>query len=674
MGRRKFYAKVEIYAQNSKSRAPETRRECCGDAEKCVFLRTMNSDIIRLLPDSVANQIAAGEVIQRPASVVKELVENAVDAGADCITIILKDAGRTLIQVVDNGCGMSSTDARMAFERHATSKISAAADLFTLHTMGFRGEALPSIAAVAQIELRTMRRDDTVGTRLLISESKFEGQEPAPCVPGTNLAVKNIFFHMPARRKFLKKDSVELNHILREFERLALVNTNVDFTLIHNDITLHQFRRGSLKQRIVDLFGKGIEGQLAHIATETSLVKIEGFIGLPRSAKKRGYQQFLFVNGRNMRHPFFHKAVVGCYDQLISPDAQPNYFISFTVDPSTIDVNIHPQKHEIKFEHEQAIWQILVAAVKETLGKTQAAGALDFDTADAPEIPLFNPGGGDMPAEDFDSDFDPFKGDAGGTTEPRYGTRPMPVESCSRVRSRRDEVPSDWEALYDSFNRRRDDAYASVSLPDTDADSAPAVGDDAIFTPEAETPAAGFQIAERYIAIPQQGGLTLIAQHRAHVRILFDRFMAQLRGGEMPSQNLLFAEDFELSPAQSAMLQANMEHFGGLGFVIDECGRCRWSIRAVPAPLQGVSPVEAIVAVIDRLMEAGDDNADAFLAPVALVMARAGAVKPHQPLSQAEIEAIVADLYRCTETAYTPDGLQVVRYVSVDDIDRMFEI
>ena len=289
----------------------------------------MNCDVIRLLPDSVANQIAAGEVIQRPASVIKELVENAVDAGATSISIILKDAGRTLIQVVDNGCGMSPADARMAFERHATSKISAAADLYSLHTMGFRGEALPSIAAVAQIDLRTMRHDDTVGTRLMIAESKFEGQEPATCVPGTNLMVKNLFFHMPARRKFLKKDSVELGHIMREFERLALVNTNIDFTLIHNEVTLHQFRHGTLKQRIGALFGKNVESQIASVSTETSLVKIDGFIGMPRFAKKRGAQQFLFVNGRNMRHPFFHKAILKCYEQLISPDAQPSYFINF---------------------------------------------------------------------------------------------------------------------------------------------------------------------------------------------------------------------------------------------------------------------------------------------------------------------------------------------------------
>ena len=428
------------------------------------------NDVIKLLPDSVANQIAAGEVIQRPASVIKELVENAVDSGATAISIILKDAGRTLIQVVDNGCGMSPTDARMAFERHATSKISSAADLYTLHTMGFRGEALPSIAAVSQIDLRTMRHGDTVGTRLLISESKFEGQEPASCVPGTNMMVKNIFFHMPARRKFLKKDSVELSHILREFERLALVNTNIDFTLIHNDVTLHQFLHGSLKQRVADLFGKSMESALAHISTETSLVKIEGFIGLPKSAKKRGYQQFLFVNGRFMRHPYFHKAVLSCYEQLIPTDSQPSYFINFTVDPSTIDVNIHPQKYEIKFEHEQPIWQILVAAIRETLGKTQAAGALDFDS-DSLDIPLFNPDAtGGAPTTDFDAAYNPFAEQHSAPATTNYGSRRFSADSG------RDSVPDDWEKLYESFNRKRDDAFATVELPPEP--------DDSIFAPE----------------------------------------------------------------------------------------------------------------------------------------------------------------------------------------------
>ena len=290
------------------------------------------SDVIKLLPDSVANQIAAGEVIQRPASVVKELVENAVDAGATEIKIIIKDAGRTLIQVVDNGTGMSATDARLAFERHATSKITRADDLFALHTMGFRGEALASICAVAQVDMRTMRHGENVGTRLIINGSKVESQQPEACAPGTNLMVKNLFFHMPARRKFLKKDSIELSHILHEFERLALVNTNIAFTLIHNDVTLHRFGPGNLKQRIGSLFGKNLEQQLLHFETETALVKIEGFTLFPRFARKRGYQQFMFVNGRNMRHPYFHKAVLNCYSELSSSDTQPCYFCSCHVE------------------------------------------------------------------------------------------------------------------------------------------------------------------------------------------------------------------------------------------------------------------------------------------------------------------------------------------------------
>ena len=366
------------------------------------------NDIIRLLPDSVANQIAAGEVIQRPASVIKELVENSVDAGATNIQIILKDAGRTLIQVVDDGCGMSDTDARLAFERHATSKIAQASDLFALSTMGFRGEALASIAAIAHVDLRTMRRGDTIGTRIIISGSKVESQQPEACQPGSNMMVKNLFFNVPARRKFLKKDSVELSNIMREFERLALVNPSVEFTLIHNDVVLHQLLKGSLKQRISDLFGKSLDHQLIPVETETSIVKINGFVGLPENARKRNPLQYFFVNGRNMRHPYFHKAVMQCYEQLIPSDVQPNYFLNFSVDPESIDVNIHPTKSEIKFENEQPIWQILVAAIKESLGKYNAVPSIDFDAEDMPEIPAFNPDSTARHEVDIDAGYNPF--------------------------------------------------------------------------------------------------------------------------------------------------------------------------------------------------------------------------------------------------------------------------
>ena len=616
----------------------------------------MNADVIRLLPDSVANQIAAGEVIQGPASVIKELVENAIDAGATEISIVLKDAGRTLIQVVDNGCGMTPTDARMAFERHATSKIASAADLFTLHTMGFRGEALPSVAAVAQIELRTMRQGAETGTRLLINESKFESQEPCSMVPGTNIMVKNIFFHMPARRKFLKKDSIELGHILREFERLALVNTSVDFTLISDDRTLHRFGPGNLKQRIGSLFGKNLESQLAHIETETSLVRIEGFIGMPRFAKKRGYQQFLFVNGRNMRHPLFHRAILKCYEQLISPDAQPSYFVNFIVEPSTIDVNIHPQKYEIKFEHEQAIWQILEAAVRETLGKNQAAGAIDFDNADAPEIPVFNQ-----------------------SSELRPSSDNIPRQSYS-YNPKSQNVPRDWEKLYQSFSEQRDDAFTSGA---TDF-----VPDEGLIPSERNFPAetlpfeqepepqsaatACMQLHNRFIVTSSQSGLMIISQHRAHVRILFENYMSQLAEGSMSSQILLFPEDMELSPAQNATLASSLGEFEALGFNLCDNGDMRWSIIAVPSPLTSVSPIETIMSIIEDITERGEADAETLRKPLALAMARSAAVPPGQPLSAPEMDRIVADLFRCSEPAHTPDGQPTMTLLTNDEIGDRF--
>lgn len=620
----------------------------------------MNSDVIRLLPDSVANQIAAGEVIQRPASVIKELVENAIDAGATEVTIILRDAGRTLIQVVDNGCGMSPTDARMAFERHATSKIQNATDLFALSTMGFRGEALASIAAVAQIDMRTMRHGDTVGTRILISESKFESQEPEACVPGTNLMVKNIFFHMPARRKFLKKDSIELNHILREFERLALVNTNVGFTLIHNDVTLHKFSASPLKQRISALFGKGMESQLVHIGTETSLVKIDGFIALPRFARKRGYQQFLFVNGRNMRHPFFSKAILKCYEQLIPVDAQPSFFIYFTVDPSTIDVNIHPQKHEIKFEHEQAIWQILTAAVKEVLGKNQAAGALDFDSDEAFEIPLFNPDTAlDVPFDDAEAEssgnYSPFRAASDNAFSSGYsgGYRASGTNSNS--------APRDWDKLYDNFTQKRDDALDQASAMKFD-DSA------AIATPAPTC----FQLQSRYIVTGTQNGLILINQHRAHVRILFDGYLAQLSAGEISSQKVLFPEEFELSPAQNASLSALRDTFESLGFEMRDNGNMRWSILAIPAAIRNQSATEVVLELLEDIADDQVPSPEALYTPLALIMARAAAIKPHQTLSRQEMESITADLFRSPDSVFTPDGLPITANISNDFISSLF--
>ena len=347
------------------------------------------SDIIHLLPDSVANQIAAGEVIQRPASVIKELVENAIDADAQNIHVLVTDAGKTCIQIIDDGKGMSETDARLSFERHATSKIREAADLFALRTMGFRGEALASIAAVAQVELKTRLESEELGTKLVIAGSKVESQEAVSCSKGSNFSVKNLFFNVPARRKFLKANSTELSNILAEFERIALVHPEVAFSLYSNDSELFNLPVSPLRQRILAIFGKKLNQQLLNIEVNTTMVKISGYIAKPETARKKGAHQYFFVNGRYMRHPYFHKAVMEAYEQLIPTGEQISYFIYFNVDPANIDVNIHPTKTEIKFENEQAIWQILSASVKESLGKFSAIPSIDFDTEDMPDIPAF---------------------------------------------------------------------------------------------------------------------------------------------------------------------------------------------------------------------------------------------------------------------------------------------
>ena len=411
------------------------------------------SDIIHLLPDSVANQIAAGEVIQRPASVIKELVENAIDADAQNIHVLVTDAGKTCIQIIDDGKGMSETDARLAFERHATSKIREASDLFALRTMGFRGEALASIAAVAQVELKTRLESEELGTRLVIAGSKVESQEAVSCSKGSNFSVKNLFFNVPARRKFLKANSTELSNILAEFERIALVHPEVSFSLYSNDSELFNLPVSPLRQRILAIFGKKLNQQLLNIEVNTTMVKISGYIAKPETARKKGAHQYFFVNGRYMRHPYFHRAVMEAYEQLIPVGEQVSYFIYFEVDPANIDVNIHPTKTEIKFENEQAIWQILSASVKESLGKFSAIPSIDFDTEDMPEIPAFEQNLPPAPPKvNYNSDFNPFKVSSGGSGGGSY-TRPKVeweglyggLTKASKINEPQQEPEMDWE-------------------------------------------------------------------------------------------------------------------------------------------------------------------------------------------------------------------------------------
>lgn len=634
------------------------------------------SDIIRLLPDSVANQIAAGEVIQRPASVIKELVENSIDAGATSVTIILKDAGRTLIQVIDNGCGMSDTDARLAFERHATSKIRKADDLFSLSTMGFRGEALASIAAIAQVDLRTMLKGETIGTRLLINGSKVESQEPEACAQGSNLMVKNLFFNVPARRKFLKKDSVELSNIMREFERLALVNIGVDFTLISNDVTLHSLRRASLKQRIADLFGRSLDKQIVPLDTDTSIVRINGFIGLPENARKRNALQYLMVNGRNMRHPYFHKAIMQCYERLITADVQPNYFINLTVDPETIDVNIHPTKSEIKFENEQAIWQILTAAVRESLGRFNAAPAIDFDVDEAPDIPVFSP---DIDADHeviLEQGYNPFAQPAhatrssslsgGGSSVSSMGTsESRKISSLSVNQPHTSERFQDWEKLYDDFVRKRDDSYASmVESKVNKSENELELDNDAPVS-------ATLQLKNSYILTSSRDGLMIIDQHRAHKRILYDSYLAKVKERDMVCQNTMFPEIVELSPSQNAVLTDIAPSLEDLGFAISPLGDNSWSITGIPSMLGGANPRDLLLGMIESVTETGEELASSLQERIALSMARSSSIKRGQVLSATEMDKLISDLFRLSTPARTPDGKTVFTIVNIEDISKM---
>lgn len=622
------------------------------------------SDIIIRLPETVANQIAAGEVIQRPASVVKELVENSVDAGATDIKIIIKDAGRTLIQVVDNGKGMSPGDARMAFERHATSKIKTSDDLFKLVTMGFRGEALASIAAVANVEIRTMRPDDTVGTHIEIAGARVESQEPCATVPGTSIMVKNLFAYVPARRKYLSKDNVELSHIIHEFERLALVNTSIDFTLIHNDTTVHQLLRSSLRGRIGDLFGKSVERQIVPLQTETSIVKLSGFVGVPGFARRRGYHQYLFVNGRNMRHRYFQRAIASCFENLIAADAQPSYFINFEVDPERIDVNVHPQKHEIKFEDEAAIWQILVAAVKEALGKSNAIGAIDFDVNDAPDIPPFQPSTDiAAPADADDTSYNPF---TTGTTAPSM------TRFSDGVRQRRASLEEVRSAL-NIMEARNFTSPAPTrqlgldELPDTDIKP---VDDTRIC--DGTTPSY-IQLGNRYIATPSRdGGLLLIDRHRAHVRVLFERFMSMVARGETASQRLIFPEAVSLRPDDDIMLGSICDSLDVLGFDLSPLGGGTWSVNAMPSALSAANPRETVEDIIMRVRQTGQTPGTSLYETIAASMARTAAVNVADRLTPEEIDMLVADLFATTSPNYTPDGLTILVSISADRINSWF--
>ncbi len=608
------------------------------------------SDIIHLLPDSIANQIAAGEVIQRPASVVKELVENSLDAGAKHIRLVIKDAGRTLIQVIDDGKGMSATDARMAFERHATSKIKTADDLFALHTRGFRGEALASIAAIAHVELKTRRAEDEVGTLLKIAGSKVESQETVSCAAGTTISVKNIFFNVPARRKFLKSNETERRNVFTEIERIALVNPAIEFTIIENDAQTLHLPPANLRQRIVQMQGKSINQQLIEINEETTLAKIHGYISTPQFARKGRANQFFFVNNRYIRHPYFHKAVMTAYEPLISATENPNYFIYFEVEPDTIDVNIHPTKTEIKFENERTLWQILMVTVKESLGKFNAIPSIDFDTADAPDIPIFDPSKStSMPKVNINPNYNPFKTSNGGSY-------------------RASKPKLDWEQLYKGFENE-------VKIPSESADAKTNLfqakhlqpgGFSDISSPE------HYQYKQKYILTSVKSGLMIIDQHRAHVRILFDKYLSQIANRKGVSQRVLFPEMIELTPAEVSSLTQITADMEALGFEISDLGGGSFAIQGIPSELQNIDAVSLVKSLINKNIETESDIKEEVHELLALSMANLTAIHVGKSLSEEEMLLLVNQLFACQLPNHTPDGRAIITVVSDDEMEKKF--
>lgn len=613
------------------------------------------SDIIQLLPDSVANQIAAGEVIQRPASVVKELVENALDAGASEIVIHIKDAGKTLIQISDNGCGMSPTDARMAFERHATSKISSANDLFCIRTMGFRGEALASIAAIADVELKTKRTEDEVGTLIHIIGSEVKTQEPAACTNGTSFSVKNLFFNVPARRKFLKANTTELKHIIYEIQRVALPNPEIKFSLFHNNAVVYDLPKTNYRKRVVDVFGKNINQSLVTVDEDTSLVKIYGFVGQPKYARKTMGEQFFFVNGRYMRHPYFHKAIMQAYEKLLPGDTFPSYFLFLELDPGDIDINVHPTKTEIKFENDRAIWQIIHAAVRESLGRHNVVPSIDFDQSGNIDIPVPQKNRENIAFPDIqiNPDYNPFN-----------ESKPSPASGSSSFKPDRQSV-NHWEDLYEGARTEKEESLPSEVSPKLNED---------LYAHSSEqfTGKKVLQLKQKYILTPVKSGLMIIDQKRAHERILFERFMEVLKSESVASQQQLFPQTIELNPADTEVLKNILPDLLSLGFDIREFGKNTFVINGTPGLLDVASPEVIVEKLLEEYKNSPVDARRKAKEQVAISLAKASAIEYGTDLKPEEIDHLIDNLFACSTPNFSPDGKKIVTIIPTEDIEKSF--
>ncbi len=598
--------------------------------------------IIHLLPDSVANQIAAGEVVQRPASVVKELMENAIDSGAGSITVNVKDAGKTLIQIIDNGCGMSGTDARLCWERHATSKIKSAADLFSIRTKGFRGEALASIAAIAEVNLKTRRREDELGTTILISGSEITSNEPVACGAGSNFMVKNLFYNVPGRRKFLKSDSVELRHLINEFNHLAIAHPEVEMSLYHNDTQMLALPQTNSRQRLLSIFGKNINQYLIPVDTETTLLKIKGFITKPEYARKKSGEQFFFANGRYIRHPYFHRAVLKAFENIIPADSIPSYFIFFDLNPDKIDINIHPTKTEVKFEDEQIIWKILHAAVRESIGKNNLSPSIDFDNEGLISIPVLRKDTEfRTPVIEVDHGFNPFDKEG---------------KKDSGVYHSKNSTLSHWERLYNhdltGTKNQQDEAKTRENFSE--------------YT-------RFMQYKGKYILTPVKSGLMIIDQKRAHERVLYEQNLLNIRNKRPVAQQTLFPETIELNHSDFVTFVELLEEINKLGFDIREFGNNTLIVNGIPEYVRFSDLKSFLEQMLENFKTLQSSPETDVIEKIAGSIAKASAIPYGKTLEMEEMREMVDTLFACSNPRYSPSGKPILGILGSDEMDKLLK-
>ena len=616
------------------------------------------SDLIRLLPDSVANQIAAGEVIQRPASAVKELLENAVDAGATQIKLLVKDAGKTLIQVIDNGSGMSETDARMCFERHATSKIREANDLFSIRTLGFRGEALASIAAIAQVELKTRKVDEELGTSIIIEGSKVRSQEPVACQQGTTFIIKNLFYNVPARRHFLKSDNVEFRHILEEFQRVTLVHPDIEFSLFNNDKPVFQLSKGNLRQRIVHIFGNQINEKLLPVQAKTELVSITGYIGKPETARKTRGEQYFFANGRFIKHPYLHHAVEQAFEELIPDSAIPSYFLYIEVDPTSIDINIHPTKTEVNFQNGQILYASIRSSVKHALGMFSLSPTIDFDTE--PTFDFVAPKGYEpkAPSITVNPDYNPFR-------KPQNFLKANAGMNPNR---------SGWEKMYEGISNQQNQQSELetgrenefTNNPQTDSSTQSLI-------PETNTPAITklFQVQNRFIVANVKSGLLIVDQQKAYERIIFEKISFNAEGQTVTRQRVLFPKSIQLSAVDTQIMSEITEDLDSLGFEVSDMGNGTFVINTVPSNMPPGEIEDFIDGLLEDYKKNRNDSTDDQRIKLARIIAGNIAVKTGQTLKPEEMQQLIDELFGCQVPEIAPDGSKILKIIQVSEIDKL---